>query len=117
MVSRVLGVLVLRLVSLHAYCRAGGPVTSGVQAFPWPRRRSDPEAPSGWYGCSSWCYQPVVSGQSREMRLMQPLPSTSSTHSLAPVLLLRRRIKSVADVLRGIRQHGFSQARWDALYW
>ena len=35
--------------------------------------------------------------------------------SLAPVLLLRRRIKSVADVLRSIRQHDFSQGRWDAL--
>ena len=39
--------------------------------------------------------------------------------SLAPVLLFRRRLKSVADVLKGIRQHGFSQARLDALhrYW
>ena len=37
----------------------------------------------------------------------------------APVLLFRRRVKSVADVLKGIRQHGFSQGRWDALhrYW
>ena len=39
--------------------------------------------------------------------------------SLAPFLLLRRRLKSVADVLQGIRQHGFTQTRWDALqgYW
>ena len=29
--------------------------------------------------------------------------------SLAPVLLFRRRVKSVADVFKGIRQHGFSQ--------
>ena len=35
--------------------------------------------------------------------------------SLAPVLLLRRRLKSVADVLRSIRSKGFSQSRWDAL--
>ena len=35
--------------------------------------------------------------------------------SLALVLLLRRRIKSVADVLKGIRQDGFSQGGWDAL--
>ena len=35
--------------------------------------------------------------------------------SLAPVLLIRRRMKSVADVLRGIRQHGFSHCWWDAL--
>ena len=35
--------------------------------------------------------------------------------SLAPALLLGRRIKSVADVLRGIRRSGFCQSRWDAL--
>ena len=34
---------------------------------------------------------------------------------LAPVLLFRRRFKSFADVLKGIRQHGFSQGMWDAL--
>ena len=34
--------------------------------------------------------------------------------SLSPVLLFRRRLKSVADVLKGIRSKGFSQARWDA---
>ena len=39
--------------------------------------------------------------------------------SLAPVVLFRRRLKSVADVLKGIRDKGFSQSRWDALlgYW
>ena len=39
--------------------------------------------------------------------------------SLSPVLLFRRRLKSVADVLRGIRSKGFTQSRWDALvrYW
>ena len=36
--------------------------------------------------------------------------------SLAPVLLLWRRVKSVADVLKGVRQKGFSQGRWDALH-
>ena len=35
--------------------------------------------------------------------------------SLAPVLLFRRRLKSVADVLKGIRNRGFTQARWEAL--
>ena len=37
--------------------------------------------------------------------------------SLAPVLLFRRRLKSVA--LKGIRNKGFPQSRWDALlgYW
>ena len=39
--------------------------------------------------------------------------------SLAPVLLFRWRIKSVADVQKGIRQHGFTQKRWVAVqrYW
>ena len=39
--------------------------------------------------------------------------------SLAPVVLFRRRLKSVADVLKGIRNKGFTQSRWDALlgYW
>ena len=39
--------------------------------------------------------------------------------SFAPVLLFRRRLKSVADVLKGIRSTGFTQSRWDApqRYW
>ena len=39
--------------------------------------------------------------------------------SLAPVVLFRRRLQSVADVLKGIRDKGFTQSRWDALlgYW
>ena len=38
--------------------------------------------------------------------------------SLAPVLF-RRRLKSVADVLKGSRDKGFTVSRWDALlgYW
>ena len=35
--------------------------------------------------------------------------------SLTPVLLFRRRLKSVADVLKGIRNHGFTQSGWEAL--
>ena len=35
--------------------------------------------------------------------------------SLAPVVLFRRRLRSVADVLKGIRSKGFTQSRWDAL--
>ena len=35
--------------------------------------------------------------------------------SLSRVLLFRRRVKSVADVLKGIRNKGFTQSRWDAL--
>ena len=35
--------------------------------------------------------------------------------SLAPVLLFRRRLKSVAHVLKGTGTNGFTQARWEAL--
>ena len=35
--------------------------------------------------------------------------------SLSLVLLFRRRLKSVADVLKGIKNKGFTQSRWDAL--
>ena len=35
--------------------------------------------------------------------------------SRSPVLLFRRRLESVADVLKGIKQHGFTQTGWDAL--
>ena len=39
--------------------------------------------------------------------------------SLALVVLFCRRLKSVADVLKGISGKGFTQPRWDALlgYW
>ena len=39
--------------------------------------------------------------------------------SLSLVLLFRGRLKSVADVLEGIKSKGFTQARWNALlgYW
>ena len=39
--------------------------------------------------------------------------------SLVSVLLFRRRLKSVADVLKGIRSNGFIQSWWEALvrYW
>ena len=35
--------------------------------------------------------------------------------SLSPVVLFRRRLSSVGDVLKGIRKNGFSTARWQAL--
>ena len=35
--------------------------------------------------------------------------------SLAPVILFRRRLQSVENVLKGIMNHGFSTASWQAL--
>ena len=55
----------------------------------------------------------------RVTRLIVTVPSFFVNSSLSPVLLFRRRLKSVADVLKGIRNKGFTQSRWDALvrYW
>ena len=50
------------------------------------------------------------------MSWMLHLPIVFVNSSLAPVLLLRRRrLQSVADVLMGIRKGRFSLAGWDAL--
>ena len=35
--------------------------------------------------------------------------------SLSPVVLFRRRLSSVGDVLKGVRKNGFSTSRWQAL--
>ena len=43
------------------------------------------------------------------------MPSTWSNSSLSPVLLLRWRLNSVADVLEEIRNNGFTQSWWEAL--
>ena len=53
------------------------------------------------------------------MRLIAIVPNTLCILLFLPVLLFRRRLKSVADVLKGIRNKGFSQSRWEALvrYW
>ena len=37
--------------------------------------------------------------------------NTSEEPPTWPVLLFRRRLKSVADVLKGIRNHGFTQQK------
>ena len=61
------------------------------------------------------------SGASRLYRVSQSdeVDVRSAQHfvnsSLAPVLLFRGRLKSVANVLKGIRSRGFTQARWEAL--
>ena len=58
-------------------------------------------------------------GLVRVMMLMCTVLNTLFIPLLSPVLLFRRRLKSVADVLKGIRRKGFTQSRWDALlrYW
>ena len=55
----------------------------------------------------------------RVMRSVVTVPSFFVNSSLSPVLLFRRRLKSVADVLKGIRSKAFTQSRWNTLvrYW
>ena len=55
-------------------------------------------------------------GPAMVMRWMCIVLSSSLTPPLAPVVLFRRRLKTVADVLKGIRSRGFTQSRWDALF-
>ena len=105
----------------RAYCRAGGPTAAEVDAFfGWGavrirRRRLSGKSVGGSRG----------TGASRLYRVRQgDVVDASSAQffvdsPLARVLLFRGRHKSVADVLRGIKQYGFTQTRWDALhrYW
>ena len=103
---------------LRAYTLAGGPIDAGDSAF--LGRGScvsvlgvlevEPLGARALVGCT------VFPG---EMWLIFTVPSFFVHSSLSPVLLFRRRLKSVADVLKGIRSKGFTQSRWDALvrYW
>ena len=102
----------------RAYWRAGGPVAGGAQRYLGRgrlrvRRRQLGGRSVGGVG-SSRLYR-ASQGDDVDVSSAQYFVNSS----LAPVLLFRRRSKSVADVLKGIRQHGFSQDRLDALhrYW
>ncbi len=102
----------------RAYSRAGGPTEAGSAAFLGRgllsiRYRRLGGRAVGVRG-SSGLYR-VSQGDEVDVRCAQYFVSSS----LAPVLLFRRRLKSVADVLKGIRSKGFTQSRWDALlrYW
>ena len=53
-------------------------------------------------------------GLAAVMMLMFTVLSFFVNSSLSPVLLFRRRLKSVADVLQGIWNKGFTQSRWEA---
>ena len=98
---------------LKAYRRAGGPVISVIQAFlgrgalQVRRRRLGGRAVGG--GAAGKLYRVSHRGGVGVASAQSFVNS-----SLAPVLLLQRRVKSVADVLEGIWHTGFSQWRWDA---
>ena len=112
------GVKMLRQVYFKAYALAGGPTAAGSSAFLGRgllrirRRRLGGRAVGG-------------TGSSRLYRTCQNdevdkhCAQFFVNSSLSPVLLFRRRLKSVADVLKGIWSKGFTQSRLDALlrYW
>ena len=102
----------------RAYSRAGGPTEAGSSAFLGRglsriRNRRLGGRAVGSRG-SSRLYR-ASQGDEVDVHCAQYFVNSS----LAPVVLFRRRLKSVADVLKGIRSKGFTQSRWDALlgYW
>ena len=99
---------------LRAYCRAGGPTVAGSSAFLGRgllriRRRRLGGRAVGRSGASR-LYR-VSHSDEVDVQSAQHFVNSS----VAPVLLFRRRLKSVADVQKGIRNCGSTQARWEAL--
>ena len=98
----------------RAYALAGGPTAAGSSAF----------LGRGRLRIRSRRLGGRASGGTRSSRLYRVCQNDEVdkhcgqhfvNSSLSPVLLFRRRLKSVADVLQGIRNKGFTQSRWNAL--
>ena len=112
------GVKMLKAGLFRAYALAGGPTASGSSAFLGSgllriRDRRLGGRAAGGRG-SSRLYR-VSQGDEVDVHCAQYFVHSS----LSPVFLFRRRLESVADVLKGIKGKGFTQSRWDALlrYW
>ena len=92
------------------YSKAGGPVVAGSSSFlgrgllPIRSRRLGGRAVGG--RGSSRLYR-VSQGDEIDVHCAQYFVGSS----LAPVLLFRRRLKSAADVLKGIKSKGLTQTR------
>ena len=102
----------------RASSKAGGPTEAGSSAFLGRgllRIRNRPLGGRAVGGKGSRRLYRVSHGDEVDVHCAQFFVNSS----LSPVLLFRRRLKSVADVLKGIRSKGFTQSRWDALlrYW
>ena len=100
----------------RAYAFAGGPTAAGSSAFLGRgllriRNRRLGGRAAGGRG-SSKLYR-VSQGDEVDVHCAQYFVHSS----LSPVLLFRRRLKSVADVLKGIKGKGFTQFLWDASLW
>ena len=106
MISGPFGVKMLRLVLFRAYALAGGPTAAGSSAFLGRgllriRNRRLGGRAAGGRG-SSRLYR-VNHSDDVDVHCAQYFVHSS----LSPVLLFRRRLKSVADVLKGIKNKGF----------
>ena len=102
----------------RAYALGGGPTAAGSSAFLGRgllRIRSRRLGGRAVGGTGSSRFFRTCQGDEVDKHCAQFFVNSS----LSPVLLFRRRLKSVADVLRGIRSKGFTQSRRDALvrYW
>ena len=112
------GAGVLRVAFFNAYCNARGPTAAGSSAFLGRgmlrlRRRCLGGRAVGGRG-SSRLYG-ASHGDEVDVHCAQYFVNSS----LAPVILSRRRLKSVAGVLKGIMNNVLTQSRWEALvgYW
>ena len=98
----------------RAYSKAGGPTEAGNSAFLGRGLLRIRSRRLGGRAVGS-------RGSSRVFRASQAddvdmhCAQYFVNSSLAPVVLFRSRLKSVADVLKGIRSRVFTQSRWDAL--
>ena len=102
----------------RAYSLVGGPTEAGSSAFLGRgllRIRSRRLGGRAAGGRSSSRLYRVSHGAEVDVHCAQYFVDSS----LSSVLLFRGRLKSVADVLKGIRNKRFSQSRWNALlrYW
>ena len=99
----------------RAYSKAGGPTEAGSSAFLGRgllRIRSRRLGGRAVGGRGSGRLYRVSQGDEVDVHCAQYFVNSS----LAPVLLFRRRLDSVADVLKGIRSRGFCQSRWNAFF-
>ena len=98
----------------RAYSKAGGPTEAGSSAFLGRgllRIRSRRLGGRAVGGRGSGRLYRASHGDAVDVHCAQYFVNSS----LAPVVLFRRRLKSVSDVLNGIRSRGFTQPGWGAL--
>ena len=103
---------------IRAHSKAGGPTEAGSTTFlgrGLPRIHSRRPGGRAVGGSGSGRLHRASQGDEVDVHCAQYFVNSS----LAPFVLFRRRLKSVADVLKGIRDKGFTHFWWNALpgYW